>query len=31
MHAIWQGYQRLHDGIYAIELYQPVNAVERNV
>jgi hypothetical protein len=29
--AIWQGYPRLHDFIYAIELYQTVNAVERNV
>jgi hypothetical protein len=29
--AIWQGYQRLRDFIYAIELYQTVNAVERNV
>jgi Transposase Tn5 dimerisation domain len=29
--AIWQGYQRLHDCIYAIETYRTVNALERNV
>jgi hypothetical protein len=29
--AIWQGYQRLHDFIYAVETYQTVKAVERNV
>ena len=29
--AIWQGYQRLHEFIYAIETYQAVNAFERNV
>jgi hypothetical protein len=29
--AIWQGYQRLHDCIYAIETYRSVNALERNV
>jgi Transposase DNA-binding/Transposase Tn5 dimerisation domain len=29
--AIWQGYQRLHEFIYAIETYRTVNAVERNV
>jgi hypothetical protein len=29
--AIWQGYQRLHDFIYAVETYRSVNAVERNV
>ena len=29
--AIWQGYQRLHAFIYAIETYRTVNAVERNV
>ena len=29
--AIWQGYQRLHDFIYAIEIYRTVHAVERSV
>ena len=29
--AIWQGYQRLHEFIYAIDTYRTVNAVERNV
>jgi hypothetical protein len=29
--AIWQGYQRLHDFIYAIDTYRTVNALERNV
>ena len=24
--ALWQGYQRLHDFIYAIETYRTVNA-----
>jgi len=31
MQAIWQGDQRLHDFLYAIELYRTINAVERNV
>jgi len=29
--AIWQGYQRLHEFIYAIDTYRTVNAVERSV
>jgi hypothetical protein len=29
--AIWQGDQRLHEFIYAIETYRTVNARERNV
>jgi hypothetical protein len=29
--AIWQGYQRLHDFIDAIETYRTVHAGERNV
>jgi hypothetical protein len=29
--AIWQGYQRLHEFIYAIDTYRTVNALERNV
>jgi hypothetical protein len=29
--AIWQGYQRLHEFIYAIGTYRTVNAGERNV
>ena len=29
--AIWQGYQRLHEFIYAVETYRTVNAGERNV
>jgi hypothetical protein len=29
--AIWQGYQRRHDFIYAIDAYRTVNALERNV
>jgi hypothetical protein len=31
MQAIWQGYQRLHAFIDAIDTYQTVNALERNV
>jgi Transposase Tn5 dimerisation domain len=29
--AIWQGYQRLHEFIHAIDTYRTVHAVERNV
>jgi Transposase DNA-binding/Transposase Tn5 dimerisation domain len=29
--AIWQGYQRLHEFIYAIDTFRTVNALERNV
>jgi hypothetical protein len=29
--VIWQGYQRLHDFIYAVDTYRTVNALERNV
>jgi hypothetical protein len=29
--AIWQGYQRLHEFIYAIDTYRTVKALERNV
>jgi hypothetical protein len=29
--AIWQGYQRLHECIYAIDMYRTANALERNV
>ena len=29
--AIWQGYQRLHEFIYAIDTYRIVNGLERNV
>ncbi len=29
--AIWQGYQRLHEFISAIDTYRTVKAVERNV
>jgi Transposase Tn5 dimerisation domain len=29
--AIWRGYQRLHEFIYAIDTLQTVNALERNV
>jgi hypothetical protein len=29
--AIWQGYQMLHECIYAIDTYWTVNALERNV
>ncbi len=29
--AIWQGYQRLHDCLYAIDTYRTVNALESNV
>jgi hypothetical protein len=29
--AIWQGYQRLHECIYAIDTFRTVNALERNV
>ena len=29
--AIWQGYQRLHEFIYAIDTYRTVNALERTV
>jgi hypothetical protein len=29
--TIWQGYQRLHECIYAIDTYRTVNALERNV
>jgi hypothetical protein len=28
--TIWQGYQRLHDFIYAVDTYQTVNGVERS-
>ena len=31
MKAIWQGYQRLHEFISAIETYRAINAGERNV
>jgi transposase Tn5 family protein len=31
MQTIWQGYQRLHAFINAIETYRTVNALERNV
>jgi hypothetical protein len=29
--AIWQGYHRLHEFLYAIDMYRTVNALERNV
>jgi hypothetical protein len=29
--AIWQGYQRLHEFIYAVETYLTVNVVERSM
>jgi hypothetical protein len=29
--AIWQGYQRLHEFIYAVDTYRTVKALERNV
>jgi hypothetical protein len=29
--AIWQGYQRLHEFIYALETHRTVNTLERNV
>jgi len=29
--AIWQGYQRLHEFIYALDTYRSINAGERNV
>jgi hypothetical protein len=29
--AIWQGYPRLHEFIYAVEIHRTVNALERNV
>ena len=29
--TIWQGYQRLHDFIYAVDIYRTVQALERNV
>ena len=29
--TIWQGYQRRHEFIYAIETYRTVHALERNV
>lgn len=29
--AIWQGYQRLHECIYAIDTYRTINGLERNV
>jgi hypothetical protein len=29
--ALWQGYQRLHECLYAIDTYRIVNAGERNV
>jgi Transposase Tn5 dimerisation domain len=31
MQAIWQGYQRLHEFLYAIDTYRTVHAGERNV
>jgi hypothetical protein len=31
INAIWQGYQRRHEFIYAIDTYRTVNAVERTV
>jgi hypothetical protein len=27
----WQGYQRLHDFIYAVDTYQTVNGLERSM
>jgi hypothetical protein len=29
--SIWQGYQRLHEFIYAVDIHRTVNALERNV
>ena len=31
INAIWQGYQRLHEFIYAVDTYQTVNGVERSM
>jgi hypothetical protein len=31
IHAIWQGYQRLHEFIYAIDTYRTVKGFERSV
>jgi hypothetical protein len=31
LNAIWQGYQRLHEFLSAIDTYRTVNAVERSV